>query len=150
MASDDAISGTEQAASQPEDNQGSNRGAGFGSFLETLNYLDEARGDKSLQIRVGDKNTTVCLKSSVLLALIFLILPFVGLGKYAAYCLSAADFFFAIALAAYIVGRFGILRAMSHRHALVCWQLMVGTCLMSVAISINVVFFIILLATVKY
>ena len=77
---------------------GQNRIGGLASFFEACKYLDEAKADKTVQVRAGDKHTALCLKSSVVAALVFLVLPFLGLSKYAAYCLSAADFFFTVAL----------------------------------------------------
>ncbi|MBN9395208.1 MAG: hypothetical protein J0H83_08185 [Candidatus Melainabacteria bacterium] len=127
---------------------GQNRIGGLASFFEACKYLDEAKADKTVQVRAGDKHTALCLESSVVAALVFLVLPFLGLSKYAAYCLSAADFFFTVALGAFIVGRFGILKAMNKRQALVTWQLMVGTCLMSFCIAINIAFVVVLFSTV--
>jgi hypothetical protein len=112
----------------------------FAACLESLAHVRKASADKAISIRETDKQSVRLLRGSVLVALIFLFLPLAGLAKYAILCLAAADSFFLIALVIYIVGRFGILRVMSPRHALVCWQLMVGTSLFSMALAINAVF----------
>ncbi len=119
----------------------------FAACLESLAHVRKASGDKAISIRETDKQSVRLLRGSVLAALIFLFLPMAGFAKYAILCLTAADSFFLIALVLYIVGRFGILRVMSPRHALVCWQLMVGTSLFAVALAINAVFiFLVVLA----
>lgn len=112
----------------------------FAACLESLAHVRKAAADKAISIRETDKQSVRLLRGSVLVALIFLFLPLAGLSKYAIICLTAADTFFLIALVIYIVGRFGILRVMSPRHALVCWQLMVGTSLFAMALAINAVF----------
>jgi hypothetical protein len=112
----------------------------FAAFLESLAHVEKASADKAISIRETDKQSVRLLRGSVLAALIFLFLPLAGFAKYAIICLAAADSFFLIALVIYIVCRFGILRVMSPRHALVCWQLMVGTSLFAVALAINAVF----------
>ncbi|HND07050.1 MAG TPA: hypothetical protein PL012_15290, partial [Candidatus Obscuribacter sp.] len=50
----------------------------------------------------------------------------------------------------FVVSRFGVLRVMSLRHALVCWQLMIGTSLLSVALAVNLVFVIVILIAGRY
>ncbi|MFA6212145.1 MAG: hypothetical protein WC714_22075 [Candidatus Obscuribacterales bacterium] len=112
----------------------------FAACLESFAHIRKAAADKAISIRETDKQSVRLLRGSVLVALMFLFLPLAGLSKYAIICLTAADTFFLIALIIYIVGRFGILRVMSPRHALVCWQLMVGTSLFAVALAINGVF----------
>lgn len=112
----------------------------FAACLESLAHVRKAAADKAISIRETDKQSVRLLRGSVLVALIFLFLPLAGLSKYAIICLTAADSFFLLALVIYIVGRFGILRVMSPRHALVCWQLMVGTSLFAMALAINAVF----------
>jgi hypothetical protein len=108
--------------------------------LESLAHVRKASADKAIAIRETDKQSVHLLRGSVVAALIFLFLPLAGFAKHAIICLIAADSFFLLALAIYIVGRFGILRVMSPRHALVCWQLMLGTSLFAIALSINAVF----------
>ena len=112
--------------------------------LESLAHVRKAAADKAVSIRETDKQSVRLLRGSVLAALIFLFLPLAGLSKYAIICLTVADSFFLLALAFYIVGRFGILRVMSPRHALVCWQLMIGTSLFAMALALNAVFLILI------
>lgn len=108
--------------------------------FESLAHVRRAAADKAISIRETDKQSVRLLRGAVLVALVFLFLPLAGLAKYAIFCLVAADTSFLFALVIYIVGRFGILRVMSPRHALVCWQLMVGTSLFAVALAINFIF----------
>jgi hypothetical protein len=114
------------------------------AFFESLAYVQAAAADKSISIRGTDKQSALILRISVVAALIFVVLPFFGLMKYMLYLVGAADFCFLFALCLFIIGRFGIIRVMSPRHALVCWQLMVGTSMLAMALAINVVFFILL------
>lgn len=106
---------------------------------EALSHVASAARDKSVVIRETDKRTAQILRASVVASLLFLVLPFVGLSKFTLWCVGAADLSFILAVFIFVISRFGILRAMSLRHALLCWQLMVGVSLLSMALAANLV-----------
>ena len=134
------------AAESPESSEltEGKRISDIAAFQEALAYVAAAARDKSVVIRATDKRTAQILRASVVASLLFLMLPFVGLAKFTLWCVGVADLCFLFALILFIISRFGILRVMSLRHALVCWQLMVGTSLLSMAIAINLVFMLLL------
>lgn len=114
------------------------------AFWDALAYVNKASTDKSISIRGTDKQTALILRCAIVAALVFVVLPFFGMMKQMLYFVGAADICFLFALCLFIIGRFGIIRVMSPRHALVCWQLMLGTCMLSMAIAINFVFLVLL------
>jgi len=63
----------------------------------------------------------------------------------AACCYLLADFMLLAAIVVFVVSRFGIIRAMAPRHALVSWHLMIGTGLLFLVIGFNLVAFIVLI-----
>ncbi|CAN5386700.1 hypothetical protein BH11CYA1_BH11CYA1_21880 [soil metagenome] len=128
------------AVSSPVGERDYKRVGQLAACLESFAHIRKAAADKAISIRETDKQSVRLLRGAVLVALVFLFLPLAGLARYAIFCLAAADTSFLFALIIYIVGRFGILRVMSPRHALVCWQLMVGTSLFAVALAINFIF----------
>ncbi len=128
------------SSEMPSADRDNKRISATAAFWEALAHVRKAAADKAVTVRETDKRSVQILRLSVLAALFFLCLPVFGFGKYAIYCLSAADFCFLFALSIYVVNRFGILRVMSPRHALVCFQLMVGTSLFAMALAINGVF----------
>jgi hypothetical protein len=106
---------------------------------EALAYIAMASREKSVVIRETDKRTAQILCASVVGSLLFLALPLFGLAKFKLWCIGAADLSFILAVLLFIISRLGILRAMSMRHALLCWQLVVGASLLSMAITANLV-----------
>ncbi len=120
------------------------------AFTESCDYVGKASKEPSIQIRAGDRNSANILKGSILGAFLFLAVPFFGPKEIALWCYAFADLLFFAAAALFVISRFGILRVMSMRHALVCWQLMVGTSLLSVVIAFNIVLISVLVLAAPY
>jgi hypothetical protein len=55
----------------------------------------------------------------------------ITLQKEAMLCYVLADLAFFLGVAIYVLNRIGILRFMSPRHALICWQLVCGSSLLA-------------------
>lgn len=106
---------------------------------ETCEYIGKISRDKKLHFRSSDKVTTRLLIGAFLLAVGFAALPFFEMNAVAAFAYVLADILLLGAIVVFVVSRFGIIRAMEPRHALVCWHLMVGTGLLALVIGFNVV-----------
>jgi hypothetical protein len=106
---------------------------------KTCDYIGKISRDKSLHFRASDKITSRLLIGSFILALCFAALPFWEMNAIAAFAYVLADVLLLGAITVFVVSRFGIIRAMEPRHALVCWHLMVGTGLLALVIGFNVV-----------
>jgi len=106
---------------------------------KTCDYIGKISRDKSLHLRSSDKLTSNLLIGAFLLALAFAALPFFEMNAIAAFAYILADILLFGAILVFVVSRFGIIRAMEPRHALVCWHLMVGTGLLALVIGFNVV-----------
>ncbi len=120
------------------------------AFNESWAYVGKASKEPSIQIRAGDRSSAAILKGSILGAFIFLAIPFFGPKEIALWCYAFADLLFFAAASLFVISRFGILRVMSMRHALVCWQLMVGTSLLSVVVAFNLVLIAVLILAAPY
>ncbi len=150
MSESEPQSGHQSPSADIPAERGNKRIGVIAAFWESLAHVKQAANDKAVTVRETDKQSVRILRGSVVAALVFLFLPLAGLGRYAIFCLLAADLFFLFALTIFIVGRFGILRVMSPRHALVCWQLMVGTSLFSMALAINGAFILVMVLAGQY
>lgn len=138
----------EEAAKSTSDE--GKRVSNWKAFTESCDYVGKASKEPSIQIRAGDRNSANILKASILGAFLFLAVPFFGPKELALWCYAFADLLFFAAAALFVISRFGILRVMSMRHALVCWQLMVGTSLLSVVIAFNIVLIAVLVLAAPY
>lgn len=105
----------------------------------TLDYIGTISRDKKLHFRSSDQLTSNLLIGSFILALGFATLPFFEMNAIAAFAYILADALLFAAITVFVISRFGIIRAMEPRHALVCWHLMVGTGLLALVIGFNVV-----------
>jgi len=106
---------------------------------QTLDYIGKISNDKSLHFRSSDKLTSKLLIGAFLLAVGFAALPFFEMNAIAAIAYLLADVLLFGAILVFVISRFGIIRAMDPRHALVCWHLMVGTGLLALVIGFNIV-----------
>lgn len=105
----------------------------------TLDYIGTISRDKKLHFRASDQLTSKLLIGSFVLAIGFATLPFFEMNAVAAFAYMLADVLLFGAISVFVISRFGIIRAMEPRHALVCWHLMVGTGLLALVIGFNVV-----------
>lgn len=106
---------------------------------KTLTYLNRITRDKSLHFRSSDKITTRLLVGALIGALVFATFPYFEMRTAAAFCYILADISLLGAILVFVISRFGIIRAMEPRHALVCWHLMVGTGLLALVIGFNLI-----------
>jgi hypothetical protein len=120
------------------------------AFNESWAYVGKASKEPSIQIRAGDRSSAAILKGSILGAFLFLAVPFFCPKELALWCYAFADLLFFAAATLFVISRFGILRVMSMRHALVCWQLMVGTSLLSAVVALNLVLIVVLILAGPY
>lgn len=106
---------------------------------KTCDYIGQISNDKSLHFRSSDKLTSRLLIGAFLLSMCFAALPFWNMNAVAAFAYLLADVLLFVAISIFVVSRFGIIRAMEARHALVCWHLMVGTGLLALVVGFNLV-----------
>ncbi|MBX9687153.1 MAG: hypothetical protein K2X27_10650 [Candidatus Obscuribacterales bacterium] len=111
----------------------------FGTAKKTLSFLDQAEKDKTVKVRVDDQ------RSAALLVLGTVLLLSVGLGYYffpssKSLCIGLsviADLILGASLVWFIVLRFGVLRNLDPRYAILCFQLLIGTGIFFTYLSIN-------------
>lgn len=118
------------------------------SVFKTLTYISDISDDKSITYRVSDKHTTNFLGVALLCSVVFAALPSLQLESLAFVCYVIADIFLILAVTGFVLTRFGVIRAMEPRYALVCWHLMVGTGLLFLTLGFN--FVVIIVLALKY
>ncbi len=133
----------QEEVSEPKGEQ-QPRANAFESCAKTFDYLSRISTDKSLTFRQSDTTTTNLLVFSLVGALVFAVLPAFNLSSVAAVCYVIADILLIMAILGFVMSRFGILRTMEPRYAMVCWHLMVGTGLLAMVVGFNIVIAIVL------
>ncbi len=109
----------------------------------TWDFIYKSEKDKSVKIRIDDRRSIQALAGTIVLLVISVALvamnkqlrPLaVGLGL-------IADLLCGIAAIWYVLLRFGALRALDPRYAVLCFQLAVGTGIVFAYFAVNAVLF---------
>lgn len=118
----------------------------FQSVGATLSYLKEAGDDKSIITRQEDRTSATMLRMAVIFGIIFVVAPVVAPNLHGVgfACTVLADTLLTAALVWFVARRFGILRTMTKRHAVLCCELMLGTGVLMTMLAINIVAIIIM------
>lgn len=139
----ETVTETESADSSPGQNiepaRQHNRSSLLESFFKTLEYVSKASDDKTIVYRDSDRRTTNFLGVALIGAVIFAVLPSLQLASLGLVCYVVADIFLILSIGGFVLTRFGVIRAMEPRYALVTWHLMVGTGLLTLTIGFNIV-----------
>lgn len=111
----------------------------FENAKKTLDFIDASEKDRSVKIRIDDKRSTILVIAGVsILALVsILLIVNPALQGICTILAVVADLFFGIALVWYLALRFGVLRALDPRYAVVCFQLMLGTGIFFTYLALN-------------
>jgi cyanate permease len=144
MGEDDQAAMNNAASDANSDNvlpeQIVNRRNRWVSSLAALHYINKVSKDKEVFTRDSDRVTAIALIVACVAALACLFVP--QIEHYRRSCVLVADSVMGLALLSYVVNRFGIVTTFQPRQALLTWQLMIGTGLIGVFISINLALFI--------
>lgn len=112
----------------------------FKTAKKTLAFIDEAEKDKTVKVRVDDRRSAILMWSGlgtiVVLLTLFTINP--GLRSVCMGLGIIADLLLGAAIIWYVIIRFGILRSLDPRYAVLCFQLLLGTGIMFAYFSINI------------
>lgn len=111
--------------------------------VETISYIEKAERDKSIHYRSRDKTSTIFLFLALLCAAMFaFVLVISPENRYLCVALALiSDFLFGMAILWYVLLRFGVLRTIEPRYALICWQLMLGAGVLFAFYTMNIAFF---------
>ena len=94
---------------------------------QTMAYIEAAEKNHSLQVRSNDRTSTMLLGLALTAVIIFTCL--LGNPNSRGICVVlalASDVFLGLAVLWFVLLRFGVLRYVEPRYALLCWQLMLG------------------------
>ena len=112
-----------------------NRRTRWGSSLAALRYVSSVQKDEEIKVRDSDKATTIALLFCCGGALVCLVVP--GFEAHRVTFVLAADALVGLALLMYVANRFGIVTTFLPRQALLTWQLMLGSSLLGIFMTIN-------------
>jgi len=111
----------------------------FGTAKKTLVFIDEAEKDKTVKVRVDDQRSALMLGAGVLLLIIDAVV-LVLVPSMMPLCMVLgilADLLLGAAVLWYVTLRFGVLRTLDPRYAVICFQLLIGTGILFTYLSIN-------------
>ncbi len=114
----------------------------FSVAAETIRYIERAEKDKTLHVRTDDKKSIICMALSFLIGIAFTIMFLVN-KDLRALCIALAliaDVLLGFSILWYVLLRFGVLRTVEPRHALLCWQLMLGAGVLFAFYTMNIAF----------
>ncbi|MBX9688690.1 MAG: hypothetical protein K2X27_18425 [Candidatus Obscuribacterales bacterium] len=109
---------------------------------ETMLYIEKAEKDKSITFRTNDRISVILIMLSFTLEAGLLLL-FMSNPAMRNVCIGMAliaDFLFGLAILWFVLLRFGVLRTVEARHALLCWQLMIGAGALFAFYTTNIAF----------
>ncbi len=108
------------------------------SFL-ALRYVESVSKDDDIKVRDSDRATSIALLVCCFAALACLLIP--QLETHRIDFVLAADALVGIALLMYVANRFGIVTTFLPRQALLTFQLMMGSGLLGIFLTINLALF---------
>lgn len=111
-----------------------NRRSRWLSAAAALRYVSSVQKDNELKVRDSDKATAIALLLCCFMALLCLIVP--QLEDYKVLFVLVSGILVGVALLMYVANRFGIVTTFQPRQALLTWQLMLGSCLLGVYLTI--------------
>lgn len=112
-----------------------NRRSRWMSSLAALRYVSSVAKDHEIKVRDSDRATAIALLVCCAGALICLLIP--QLEMHRINFVLAADALVGLALFMYVANRFGIVTTFHPRQALLTWQLMLGSSLLGIFLTIN-------------
>jgi RsiW-degrading membrane proteinase PrsW (M82 family) len=112
-----------------------NRRSRWASSLAALRYVTSVSLDNEVKTRDSDRATAIALLVICAGALIALVMPQAESHR-VAFAL-AADVVVGFAVLMYVANRFGIVTTFHPRQALLTWQLMLGSALLGIFLTIN-------------
>jgi hypothetical protein len=112
-----------------------NRRSRWISALSALRYVNSVSRDEEIKVRDSDKATSIALLVCCIAALACLVVP--ELEAYRAGFVVACDLLVGLALLVYVANRFGVVTTFQPRQALLTWQLMLGSSLLGIFMTVN-------------
>ena len=112
-----------------------NRRSRWLSSLAALRYVGSVAKDDDIKVRDSDRATAIALLVCCFAALSCLLIP--QLESHRIDFVLAADALVGLALLMYVANRFGIVTTFQPRQAMLTWQLMLGSSLLGIFLTIN-------------
>lgn len=112
-----------------------NRRSRWISAMAALSYVNSVSRDEEIKTRDSDRATSIALFICCVAAFACLVVP--ALENYRIGFVLAADVLVGVAMLMYVANRFGVITTFQPRQALLTWQLMLGSSLLGIFLTIN-------------
>ncbi|MBX9724362.1 MAG: hypothetical protein K2X81_23335 [Candidatus Obscuribacterales bacterium] len=114
----------------------------FAQAGETFQFIEKAEKEGYKNIRTNDKNSIIFVVLAILAAGLtcWLYAIDVALRPVCVTLALISDFLFGLSILWFVLLRFGVIRSLDPRHALLCWQLMLGIGILLSYYTMNVAF----------
>lgn len=112
-----------------------NRRSRWASSIAALAYVKSVEKDEGIKVRDSDKATAISLLFCCFGALVCLVVP--GFEAHRVTFIVATDLLVGLSLLMYVANRFGIVTTFQPRQALLTWQLMLGSSLLGIFVTVN-------------
>jgi len=112
-----------------------NRRTRWLSSFAALKYVNSVQRDEEIKVRDSDKATAISLVFCCAGMLVCIVVP--GFEAHRVTFMLAADALVGLSLLMYVANRFGIVTTFAPRQALLTWQLMLGSSLLGIFMTIN-------------
>lgn len=113
----------------------------FKTAKQTMDFIDDSEKDRKVKVRVDDQRSALFLILSLVMVVltIGLLIINVQLRPICIVLGILADVLLGMSVVWYVLLRFGILRKLDPRYAVLCFQLLLGTGMLFAYFAFNVV-----------
>lgn len=106
----------------------------FGSLVSSVKYLQTAHSETDVvRLRKSDKIT-----QALLVIALFIIVAAQFYPDQKSVCTALADLLMAVILLAFLMLRFGVLKTLQPRQAVLTWQLILGSFVLGMYLAFNI------------
>jgi len=114
----------------------------FAACLESFALINQATKERKADVRSSDRMTSYLIRFGIAISFLLVAVSFFILGRLSIVSCILGDLVYFLAVMCYLINRFGVIRALSPNYALLCWQLMCGSSLLAIGITLNILFFV--------
>jgi len=134
---------------EPEQNKESSqtqRDSMLGSVVSSVKFLQDAHSEVGvIKIRKSDKFTLMMLGLALIIMVAAALMP-----SQRSLCSILADALMAIVLLAFLGLRFGVIKSLQPRQAVLTWQLILGSFLLGIYLVFNIWMFMLMRSGVHF
>ncbi|MBY0549538.1 MAG: hypothetical protein K2W95_19835 [Candidatus Obscuribacterales bacterium] len=123
----------------------------FKAAKSSLEFIEKSEKDETVKIRIEDRRavTMVALSFICLLGTGYLMVVDKDSRPFCAVLAVASDVFLGCAIIWSVIVRFGVLKQLDPRYAIICFHLMIGAGAMCIFFTLNIVYMLLSMNGIK-